>query len=74
VERPKSLYCAWLKFAHAIGKVCGEPIVCTPEDAWRCFMRTRMDYLVVGSFVLDKSKQTRQEELPEVWLKYTPPD
>jgi len=37
--------------------VRGEPIVCTPEDAWRCFMRTEMDHLVIGSFVLDKVKQ-----------------
>ncbi|HNW91589.1 MAG TPA: carbamoyltransferase C-terminal domain-containing protein, partial [bacterium] len=34
--------------------VRGEPIVCTPGDAYRCFMRTEMDYLVLGSFVLDK--------------------
>src|SRR3954470_142732 len=32
----------------------GEPIVCTPEDAFRCFMRTDMDALVLGSFVLLK--------------------
>ena len=37
--------------------VRGEPIVCTPEDAYRCFMRTEMDYLVVGNFVFDKKKQ-----------------
>jgi carbamoyltransferase len=37
--------------------VRGEPIVCTPEDAYRCFMRTEMDYLVMGDFVLDKAKQ-----------------
>jgi carbamoyltransferase len=37
--------------------VRGEPIVCTPEDAYRCFMRTEMDYLVMGDFVLDKSTQ-----------------
>lgn len=37
--------------------VRGEPIVCTPTDAYRCFMRTEMDYLVLGSFILDKSKQ-----------------
>lgn len=37
--------------------VRGEPIVCTPEDAYRCFMRTHMDYLVMGAFVLDKAKQ-----------------
>ncbi len=37
--------------------VRGEPIVCTPQDAYRCFMRTHMDYLVMGSYVLDKTKQ-----------------
>ena len=37
--------------------VRGEPIVCTPEDAYRCFMRTNMDYLVVENFILDKTKQ-----------------
>jgi carbamoyltransferase len=42
--------------------VRGEPIVCTPEDAYRCFMRTHIDYLVLGSFVLDKTKQPTWEE------------
>ncbi|MFL6193838.1 MAG: carbamoyltransferase [Thermoanaerobaculia bacterium] len=37
--------------------VRGEPIVCTPEDAYRCFMRTEMDYLVLGPFLLDKRAQ-----------------
>jgi len=37
--------------------VRGEPIVQNPEDAYRCFMRTEMDYLVMGSFVLDKKIQ-----------------
>ena len=37
--------------------VRGEPIVCTPDDAYRCFMRTEMDYLVVGNYVLDKRDQ-----------------
>jgi len=37
--------------------VRGEPIICTPEDAYRCFMRTEMDYLVVGNFVFDKKLQ-----------------
>ena len=37
--------------------VRGEPIVCAPEEAYRCFMRTNMDYLVLGSFLLDKSEQ-----------------
>ena len=39
--------------------VRGEPIVCTPEDAFRCFMRTEMDYLVIGNFILDKRKQKK---------------
>jgi len=34
--------------------VRGEPIVCTPEDAYRCFMRTEMDILVVENYVLRK--------------------
>lgn len=37
--------------------VRGEPIVCTPEDAYKCFMRTEMDYLVIGDYVFDKSNQ-----------------
>jgi carbamoyltransferase len=42
--------------------VRGEPIVCTPEDAYRCFMRTDMDYLVVGDFVFDKQEQPAWNE------------
>jgi carbamoyltransferase len=41
--------------------VRGEPIVCTPEDAYGCFMRTNMDYLVIGNFLLDKAKQNPLE-------------
>ena len=37
--------------------VRGEPIVCTPEDAYLCFMRTKMDYLVLGNYLLSKEKQ-----------------
>jgi len=37
--------------------VRGEPIVCTPEDAYQCFMRTHLDYLVLGEFLLDKTAQ-----------------
>ena len=37
--------------------VRGEPIVCTPRDAYRCFMRTEMDYLVMGNYLLDKTQQ-----------------
>jgi carbamoyltransferase len=42
--------------------VRGEPIVCTPEDAYRCFMRTEMDYLVLGPFLLEKKAQPALEE------------
>jgi carbamoyltransferase len=42
--------------------VRGEPIVCTPEDAYRCFMRTEMDYLVLGPFLLDKKEQPEWAE------------
>lgn len=37
--------------------VRGEPIVCTPEHAFMCFMRTNMDYLIVGNFLLEKTDQ-----------------
>jgi len=37
--------------------VRGEPLVCTPHDAFECFMRTEMDYLVMGCFILDKKEQ-----------------
>ena len=37
--------------------VRGEPIVCTPEDAYRCFMNTEMDYLVIGNYLFDKKEQ-----------------
>jgi carbamoyltransferase len=37
--------------------VRGEPIVCTPDDAYRCFLRTHMEYLVMGSYLLDKAAQ-----------------
>ncbi len=42
--------------------VRGEPIVCTPEDAYCCFMRTEMDWLVLGPYLLDKRAQPRFEE------------
>jgi carbamoyltransferase len=37
--------------------VRGEPIVCTPEDAYLCFMRTNMDYLLMGNFIIEKKSQ-----------------
>jgi carbamoyltransferase len=47
--------------------VRGEPIVCTPEDSYRCFMRTEMDFLLLENFVLDKREQA---PLPDgAWRK-----
>jgi carbamoyltransferase len=48
--------------------VRGEPIVCTPEEAYRCFMRTQMDYLIIGCFLLDKKKQKVWDEGIE-WMR-----
>jgi carbamoyltransferase len=45
--------------------VRGEPIVCTPDDAYRCFMRTEMDFLVVGDYVLDKKEQPSLAEIDD---------
>lgn len=42
--------------------VRGEPIVCSPEDAYRCFMGTEMDYLVMGDFLFAKDEQPRHED------------
>jgi carbamoyltransferase len=62
------LYDLLLKFEQATGcgvlvntsfNVRGEPIVCTPDDAYRCFMNTEMDYLVMGNFVIDRLEQPR---------------
>lgn len=46
--------------------VRGEPIVCTPDDAYLCFMRTEMDYLVMDNFILAKNKQPQFEDM-ENW-------
>jgi len=37
--------------------VRGEPIVCTPDDSYRCFMRTEMDYLIIGNYMFAKKQQ-----------------
>ncbi|WP_373515988.1 carbamoyltransferase [Persicitalea sp.] len=42
--------------------VRGEPIVSTPNDSYRCFMRTEMDYLVVGNYLFDKRQQPEWQE------------
>lgn len=52
--------------------VRGEPIVCTPEDAYRCFMRTEMDFLVLGNYFLDKHEQAQFEDTD--WQNNMPKD
>ena len=42
--------------------VRGEPIVCTPADAYRCFMRTEMDYLVMGDCLFEKTRQPNWQD------------
>ena len=46
--------------------VRGEPIVCTPQDAYRCFMRTEMDVLVLQNQILFKTDQPKTEN-DETW-------
>jgi carbamoyltransferase len=53
--------------------VRGEPIVCTPDDAYRCFMRTGMDYLCLGPFLLAKSEQPRWQDESD-WAREFPLD
>jgi len=48
--------------------VRGEPIVCTPDHAYRCFMRTQMDYLIMENCLLDKESQPAWQE-DEDWQK-----
>jgi carbamoyltransferase len=48
--------------------VRGEPIVCRPEEAYRCLMRTNMDYLVIGSYVVPKADQKPLEQDVD-WMK-----
>jgi len=42
--------------------VRGEPIVCTPEDGYRCFVRTEMDYLALGNCLLERRAQPRWQD------------
>jgi carbamoyltransferase len=64
------LYDLLLRFEQATGcgvlvntsfNVRGEPIVCTPDDAYRCFMNTEMDYLIIGSFVIERTAQPQKK-------------
>jgi carbamoyltransferase len=63
------LYELLLRFEDATGcgvlvntsfNVRGEPVVCSPEDAYRCFVNTEMDYLVIGNFLIDRLEQPAQ--------------
>jgi carbamoyltransferase len=64
------LYDLLLRFENATGSsvlvntsfnVRGEPVVCTPDDAYRCFMNTEIDYLIMGSFVIERTTQPQQK-------------
>ncbi|MGA9451481.1 MAG: carbamoyltransferase C-terminal domain-containing protein, partial [Verrucomicrobiia bacterium] len=64
------IYDLLLRFERATGcgvlvntsfNVRGEPIVCTPDDAYRCFVNTEMDYLIMGGFVIERTAQPRQK-------------
>ena len=52
--------------------VRGEPIVCTPEEAWRCFMATNMDVLVIEDFVMHKDRQpgATEHEIDEYLARF----
>jgi carbamoyltransferase len=54
--------------------VRGEPVVCTPLDAYRCFMRTDIDHLVLGPYLLDKREQPPWREAPDAWRAAMPLD
>ncbi len=71
VDRARNplLYELLLRFEEVTGggvlintsfNVRGEPIVCTPDDAYRCFVNTEMDYLVIGNFALDRAAQPKR--------------
>ncbi|MDP3794506.1 MAG: carbamoyltransferase [bacterium] len=51
----------------------GEPIVATPEDALRCFLGTRMDYLAIGNFLVEKDNAAIPEDIL-AWQKTIAPD
>jgi len=64
------LYDLLLRFEQATGcgilvntsfNVRGEPIVCTPDDAYRCFMNTEMDYLIMGDFMIERAAQPHRK-------------
>jgi carbamoyltransferase len=60
LEFEKTTGCAVL--VNTSFNVRGEPIVCSPDDAYRCFVNTEMDYLIMGSFVIERLAQPRKVE------------
>ena len=50
--------------------VRGEPIVCTPKDAYLCFMRTEMDYLIMGNYLLSKKDQKLLDNVSDWKTKF----
>jgi carbamoyltransferase len=69
-EHNPRLYALLEKFEQATGcgvlvntsfNVRGEPVVCTPDDAYRCFVNTEMDYLVIGNFILERVAQPHKK-------------
>lgn len=50
--------------------VRGEPIVCSPEDAYKCFMRTEMDVLVLGNYILYKDEQPKFDDVKDWRSEY----
>ena len=50
--------------------VRGEPIVCIPEDAYKCFMGTDMDYLIMDKFIVDKAEQPKFEDDVDWRMEY----
>lgn len=52
--------------------VRGEPIVCTPLDAYSCFMRTQMDYLVIGDYLYAKQEQPDWQNMEKWLIKFKP--
>jgi carbamoyltransferase len=69
-EQNARLYCLLERWEQITGcgvlvntsfNVRGEPIVCTPDDAYRCFVNTEMDYLALGNFLLERPAQPHQQ-------------
>jgi carbamoyltransferase len=68
-EHNPLIYDLLLRFEQATGcgvlvntsfNVRGEPIICTPDDAYRCFMNTEMDFLILGNYVIERAAQPTQ--------------